>query len=54
MVEEGTVELLENASPDKKLLVEAGEEGFYSMANNQLWKQTKSSNIYLIYQPQIQ
>lgn len=51
MVESGSVELFSNKTGNKKLLVEAGEEAYYSALNKQIWKQQKKENIYLIYQP---
>lgn len=51
MVESGTVELSSEKINKKKLLVKAGEQGYYSKTNNQIWKQEKRDNIYLIYQP---
>ncbi|MBI9066689.1 MAG: FecR domain-containing protein [Salinivirgaceae bacterium] len=49
-VESGSVELSTNKTGKKKLLVEAGEEGYYSSRCEQIWKQSKKENIYLIYQ----
>lgn len=51
LVEDGTVEIAGEEKPKQSLLVYAGEEGRYSTSDKQLWKQSKSSQIYLIYQP---
>lgn len=50
-VESGEVELVSTKTGEDKLIVKAGEKGYYSSERAQFWKQQKSDNIYLIYQP---
>jgi len=51
MVESGEVILTSINKNKNELIVQAGEKGFFTNANNDLRKQPKTENIYLIYQP---
>ncbi len=52
MVESGRVELTKKSDPLNQLMIQAGEQGYYSCTNHEMWKQEKSESIYLIYQPE--
>lgn len=51
MVESGAVEFSSVKTEGNPLIVQAGEQGYYSPERQQIWKQGKTDNIYLIYQP---
>lgn len=51
LVESGEVILKSKTKTKNKLIVAAGEEGYFFNKNNELWKKPKTENIYLIYQP---
>jgi len=52
-VESGNVELTNKNKPKEPLQINAGEQGYYSCNNQNIWKHKNSNNIYLIYQPEI-
>ncbi len=52
MVESGLVKLTKKSDPMHQLMINAGEQGYYSCSNHKMWKQEKSESIYLIYQPE--
>jgi len=51
LVESGAVILKSQSGKNKQLIVQAGEQGYFTNNNNKLWKKPKTENIYLIYQP---
>lgn len=53
LVEAGHLELNSNKQSSMPLLINAGEQGYYSCTNKTIWKDQKEEEIYLIYQPNI-
>lgn len=53
LVESGKLDLKMNEEPNNALLINAGEEGFYSCSKKTMWKNRKNDEIYLIYQPKV-
>ena len=51
LVESGVVILKSQSEENNQLVVQAGEQGYFTTSNNKLWKKPKTENIYLIYQP---
>lgn len=52
-VESGKVELINKNKPKEPMQINAGEQGYFSCNNQQIWKHKNNDNIYLIYQPEI-
>lgn len=53
LVESGKLDLESVKMPENKLLINAGEQGYYSCSQKTIWKNTKNEDIYLIYQPEV-
>lgn len=52
-VESGNVELINKNKPKEPFQINAGEQGYFSCNNQNIWKHKNNDNIYLIYQPEI-